>query len=199
MEGPTPASALIHAATMVAAGVYMVGSSLFPFRSCHDFAGSMWRGFGVTTSDCRRDHGLVPTILSACLRFRLSANLGFMMAALGCGGYVAGIFHLTTHAAFISTSLSLCRFVIHAVHTNDMWKMGGLAKKMPHHSHGLLIANVGHFWFSFFRRILFERKKSPFCRASSQSDYLCASRVRRFSHLFLYVPFLVSDVCRNSS
>lgn len=130
MEGPTPASALIHAATMVAAGVYMVARVFFMFEAS-PIAMNVVAWVGVTTAVFAASMGLVSEDIKRVLAFSTVSQLGFMMTALGCGGYEAGMFHLTTHAAFKALLFLCAGSVIHAVHTNDMWKMGGLKTAMP--------------------------------------------------------------------
>lgn len=130
MEGPTPASALIHAATMVAAGVYLVARVFFLFQAS-PVAMETVAWVGVTTAVVAASMGLVASDIKRVLAFSTVSQLGFMMTALGCGGYTAGVFHLTTHAAFKALLFLCAGSVIHAVHTNDMWKMGGLKTQMP--------------------------------------------------------------------
>lgn len=130
MEGPTPASALIHAATMVAAGVYMVARVFFLFEAA-PISLEVVAWVGVITAVVAASMGLVASDIKRVLAFSTVSQLGFMMAALGCGGYEAGVFHLTTHAAFKALLFLCAGSVIHAVHTNDMWKMGGLKTQMP--------------------------------------------------------------------
>ncbi len=129
MEGPTPVSALIHAATMVAAGVYLVARSYFLFEhgpiSLEVVA---WTG-GITAL-LAASMALVATDFKRVLAFSTVSQLGYMMLAMGVGGRTAGMFHLTTHA-FFKALLFLCAgSVIHATHTNDIREMGGLSKKM---------------------------------------------------------------------
>jgi NADH-quinone oxidoreductase subunit L len=130
MEGPTPASALIHAATMVAAGVYMVARVFFLFQAA-PISMETVAIVGAVTAVFAASMGLVSPDIKRVLAFSTVSQLGFMMAALGCGGYAAGMFHLTTHAAFKALLFLCAGSVIHAVHTNDMWQMGGLRTKMP--------------------------------------------------------------------
>jgi len=130
MEGPTPVSALIHAATMVAAGVYMVARLFFIFQMV-PFSLEVIGWVGVITAVVSASMGLVSSDIKRVLAFSTVSQLGFMMAGLGCGGYTAGMFHLTTHAAFKALLFLGAGSVIHAVHTNDIWKMGGLRTKMP--------------------------------------------------------------------
>ncbi len=130
MEGPTPVSALIHAATMVAAGVFMVARLFFLFEAS-PYALDVVAWIGVVTALVAASMGLVSSDIKRVLAFSTVSQLGFMMAGIGCGGYVGGMFHLTTHAAFKALLFLGAGSVIHAVHTNDIWKMGGLRTKMP--------------------------------------------------------------------
>ncbi|MBP3954539.1 NADH-quinone oxidoreductase subunit L [Gemmata sp. G18] len=129
MEGPTPVSALIHAATMVAAGVYLVGR-------CHPlFAPEVLLTIayiGAITLFISATIALVQTDIKRVLAYSTCSQLGFMMLALGVGGWVAGLLHLTTHA-FFKALLFLCSgSVIHGCHhEQDLRKMGGLKSKMP--------------------------------------------------------------------
>ncbi|MCD6386530.1 NADH-quinone oxidoreductase subunit L, partial [Candidatus Sumerlaeota bacterium] len=128
MEGPTPISALIHAATMVAAGVYLV-ARLFPVFSPEAllviaYIGGFTAFFAATIA-------LVQDDIKRVLAYSTVSQLGYMMLGLGVGSFVAGMFHLTTHATFKALLFLGSGSVIHAVHTNSMREMGGLAKKMP--------------------------------------------------------------------
>ncbi|MEK7859061.1 MAG: NADH-quinone oxidoreductase subunit L [Elusimicrobiota bacterium] len=130
MEGPTPVSALIHAATMVAAGVYLVGRMYFLFAvspTAMEFVA--WAG--AITAFMAATMAMVSYDIKRVLAFSTVSQLGFMMCALGAYGYTAGLFHLTTHAFFKALLFLGAGSVIHAVHTNDMRQMGGLSKKMP--------------------------------------------------------------------
>jgi len=136
MEGPTPVSALIHAATMVVAGVYLVARLMPAFAASGDalmvvaYVGAFTCAFaaliGITQDDIKR-----------VLAFSTLSQLGYMMLALGVAtmaeplGYTASMFHLFTHAFFKALLFLGAGAIIHAVHTNDIWEMGGLAKKMP--------------------------------------------------------------------
>ena len=97
MEGPTPVSALIHAATMVAPGVYLV-ATMFPLFSASTVAMQTVAIVGAFTAIFAASIGLVQTDIKRVLAYSTVSQLGYMMLALGSAGYVAGIFHLTTHA-----------------------------------------------------------------------------------------------------
>lgn len=130
MEGPTPVSALIHAATMVAAGVFMV-ARLFPIFSASPDAMLFIAYLGAFTALFSATIALVQNDIKRVLAYSTLSQLGYMMLALGSGGYVAGMFHLYTHA-FFKALLFLCAgSVIHSIHSNNIWDMGGLHKKMP--------------------------------------------------------------------
>ncbi len=128
MEGPTPVSALIHAATMVAAGVYLVGRCypLFTYEALLVIAYT-----GGITLFVAATIAIVMTDIKKVLAYSTVSQLGYMMLALGVGGWVAGLFHLMTHA-FFKALLFLCSgSVIYGCHhEQDMLKMGGLYPKM---------------------------------------------------------------------
>ncbi len=130
MEGPTPVSALIHAATMVAAGVYLVARTYFIFAAA-PAALFVVAIIGMTTLFLAATMGVAENDIKRVLAYSTISQLGYMMLALGVGGYAAGVFHLTTHAFFKALLFLTAGSVIHAVHTNDMWQMGGLIRRMP--------------------------------------------------------------------
>lgn len=129
MEGPTPVSALIHAATMVAAGVYLV-ASLFPLFTASETALMTVAVIGAFTAIFAASIGLVQTDIKRVLAYSTVSQLGYMMLALGSAGYVAGVFHLMTHAFFKALLFLAAGSVIHAVGKQDIEKMGGLWKKL---------------------------------------------------------------------
>ncbi|MEM4728741.1 MAG: NADH-quinone oxidoreductase subunit L [Thermoplasmata archaeon] len=129
MEGPTTVSALIHAATMVKAGVYLVARAFFLFEHAPDALLTVaWIG-GVTAL-MAATMAIVATDIKRVLAYSTISQLGYMMLALGVGGYSAAMFHLQNHA-FFKALLFLCAgSVIHAMETNDMRQMGGLGRRM---------------------------------------------------------------------
>jgi NADH-quinone oxidoreductase subunit L len=129
MEGPTPVSALIHAATMVAAGVYLV-ATMFPLFSASETAMMTVAIIGAFTAIFAASIGLVQKDIKRVLAFSTVSQLGYMMLALGSAGYVAGVFHLMTHAFFKALLFLAAGSVIHAVHTQNIDEMGGLWKKL---------------------------------------------------------------------
>jgi len=130
MEGPTPVSALIHAATMVAAGVYLV-ARLFPIFEAADNARLTIAMIGATTALMAALIALVVTDIKRVLAYSTISQLGYMMLAIGVGGYVAAIFHLLTHAYFKALLFLGSGSVNHSTNTFDMRKMGGLRRYMP--------------------------------------------------------------------
>jgi len=130
MEGPTPVSALLHAATMVAAGVYLVVRADPLFVQAHWVQGGMlW--VGTITAAFAALLGLVQTDIKRVLAYSTCSQLGFMVAALGAGSAFAGYFHLGTHAFFKALLFLGAGSVIHAVHSNELKDMGGLGRRMP--------------------------------------------------------------------
>ncbi|MFX3624871.1 MAG: NADH-quinone oxidoreductase subunit L [Ectobacillus sp.] len=129
MEGPTPVSALIHAATMVAAGVYLV-ATMFPLFEASETAMQTVAIVGAFTAIFAASIGLVQTDIKRVLAYSTVSQLGYMMLALGSAGYVAGVFHLMTHAFFKALLFLAAGSVIHAVHTQNIEEMGGLSSKM---------------------------------------------------------------------
>jgi NADH-quinone oxidoreductase subunit L len=131
MEGPTPVSALIHAATMVTAGVYMVARSHAIFLHS-PVAMSAVAGIGALTALFAATIGLVQTDIKKVLAYSTVSQLGYMFLALGVGAFSAGIFHLMTHAFFKGLLFLAAGSVIHAMGgEQDMRKMGGLRKQIP--------------------------------------------------------------------
>jgi len=130
MEGPSPVSALIHAATMVAAGVYLM-VRISPLLAHTPELASWVLGIGAFTALFAATMALVARDVKRILAFSTVSQLGYMMAAVGAAATTASFFHLTTHAFFKALLFLAAGSVIHAVHTNDIFEMGGLWKKMP--------------------------------------------------------------------
>ncbi|WP_332700389.1 NADH-quinone oxidoreductase subunit L [Devosia sp.] len=131
MEGPTPVSALIHAATMVTAGVFMV-ARLSPLFETSPFALTVVMVIGAITAFFAATVGLVQNDIKRVIAYSTCSQLGYMFVALGAGAYSAGIFHLFTHAFFKALLFLGAGAVIHAMHhEQDMRNMGGLRKKIP--------------------------------------------------------------------
>jgi len=130
MEGPTPVSALIHAATMVTAGVFLV-ARFFPIFHASDHAMMIVTIIGGITAIFAATMGLVSNDIKRVLAYSTVSQLGYMMLALGVGAYGPAIFHLFTHAFFKALLFLGSGSVNHATGTFDMRYMGGLRKKMP--------------------------------------------------------------------
>jgi NADH-quinone oxidoreductase subunit L len=130
MAGPTPVSALIHAATMVTAGVYMLARIYTLFSASHialqviGIIASITMLLAAVLACVQRD-------IKRVLAYSTVSQLGYMMAAMSVGAATAGVFHLWTHAFFKALLFLGSGSVIHAVHSNDMFEMGGLSKFMP--------------------------------------------------------------------
>ncbi|MFB6078227.1 MAG: NADH-quinone oxidoreductase subunit L [Halarchaeum sp.] len=131
MEGPTPVSALIHAATMVAAGVYLV-ARIYGFYAISPTALTVIALIGGFTALFAATMALVKREIKQVLAYSTISQYGYIMLGLGSGGYVAGVFHLLTHATFKALLFLGAGAVIIAMHHDeDMWKMGGLKARMP--------------------------------------------------------------------
>ena len=140
MEGPTPVSALIHAATMVVAGVYLVARMFPMYYFVEDgFALNVVAWVGAFSSLFAAIIAITQTDIKRVLAFSTMSQIGYMMLALGVSGYnghdglgyMASMFHLFTHAMFKALLFLGAGSVIHAVHTNNMLEMGGLRKYLP--------------------------------------------------------------------
>ncbi|WP_336325260.1 NADH-quinone oxidoreductase subunit L [Halovenus sp. HT40] len=130
MEGPTPVSALIHAATMVAAGVYLI-ARMYGFYALSPTALSIIALIGGFTAFFAATMALVKQELKQVLAYSTISQYGYMMLALGGGGYIAAVFHLTTHAIFKALLfLGAGAIIIAMHHEENMWEMGGLKDEM---------------------------------------------------------------------
>jgi len=130
MAGPTPVSALIHAATMVVAGVYLVARMYAVFHSSIAALNEV-AIIGAITMLIAALLALVQDDIKRVLAYSTISQLAYMIAALGVGGYTAGVFHIWTHAWFKALLFLGAGSIIHAVHSNNMSDMGGLKEKMP--------------------------------------------------------------------
>ena len=142
MAGPTPVSALIHAATMVTAGVYMVARMSALYAQAPE-AMAVIAAVGALTAIFAAIMGTAATDIKKVLAYSTVSQLGYMFAALGVGAYVAGIFHLMTHAFFKALLFLGAGSVIHGMNgEQDITKMGGLRKKMPRTYWTFLVATL---------------------------------------------------------
>ncbi|TDB39842.1 MAG: NADH-quinone oxidoreductase subunit L [Actinobacteria bacterium] len=130
MEGPTPVSALIHAATMVAAGVFLI-ARMWPLFEVSEAARAVVLWVGTFTALFAATIACVQSDIKKVLAYSTISQLGFMFAALGAGAWGAAMFHLVTHAAFKALLFLGSGSVIHGTGTQDIREMGGLARQMP--------------------------------------------------------------------
>ena len=150
MEGPTPVSALIHAATMVTAGVFML-ARLSPVFEYAPVALTVVVVIGATTAFFAATVGLVQNDIKRVIAYSTCSQLGYMFVALGVGNYGAGIFHLFTHAFFKALLFLGAGSVIHAMHhEQDMRHMGGLRKHIPITAAAMTIGTLALTGFPFF-------------------------------------------------
>jgi len=139
MEGPTPVSALIHAATMVTAGIYLVARS-WPLFDQSLIARDTIAVVGIFTAFMAATIGLVQRDIKRVLAYSTVSQLGYMCFALGVGAYIPALFHLMTHAMFKGLMFLGSGSVIHGIHEEqDLFKMGGLRKQMPITAYTFLI------------------------------------------------------------
>ena len=149
MEGPTPVSALIHAATMVTAGVFMV-ARLSPLFELAPDAKTFVIFIGATTAIFAATIGLVQNDIKRVIAYSTCSQLGYMFVAMGSGAYSIGMFHLFTHAFFKALLFLGCGSVILAMHhEQDMRKMGGLWRKIPFTYATMLIGTLALTGFPF--------------------------------------------------
>jgi NADH-quinone oxidoreductase subunit L len=142
MEGPTPVSALIHAATMVTAGVYLIARS-YPLYHMAPFTESVVIIIGACGALFAATCGLVNNDIKRVLAFSTMSQIAYMFVGVGSATYAAGIFHLTTHAYFKALLFMGAGAVMHALHDNvDIRRMGGLMRKMPFTFWTFLIATL---------------------------------------------------------
>ena len=150
MEGPTPISALIHAATMVTAGIFMV-SRMSPIFELSDTALSMILIVGATTAFFMGMIGIVQNDIKRVVAYSTLSQLGYMTVALGASAYSSAVFHLMTHAFFKALLFLAAGSVIIAMHhEQDIRKMGGLKKYMPITYWTSLIGSLALIGFPFF-------------------------------------------------
>jgi NADH-quinone oxidoreductase subunit L len=142
MAGPTPVSALIHAATMVVAGVYLVARMFLLFEG----AGAALDVVAIVASITMLLAAILALVqddIKRVLAYSTISQLAYMVAALGVGAYTAGVFHLFTHAMFKALLFLGAGSVIHGVHSNNMSDMGGLRRFMPHTFKTFVIGSLG--------------------------------------------------------
>jgi NADH-quinone oxidoreductase subunit L len=150
MEGPTPVSALIHAATMVTAGVFMV-ARLSPLFELAPNAQAVVMFFGATTAFFAATVGLVQNDIKRIVAYSTCSQLGYMFVAMGAGAYSVGMFHLFTHAFFKALLFLGSGSVIYAMHhEQDIRMMGGLWRKIPYTAFVMCIGTLALTGFPLF-------------------------------------------------
>ncbi|MBV8282770.1 MAG: NADH-quinone oxidoreductase subunit L, partial [Candidatus Eremiobacteraeota bacterium] len=178
MEGPTPVSALIHAATMVTAGVYLIARA-HPIFDNAPFAAEVVAVVGGVTAIFAATIGCVQYDIKRVLAYSTMSQIGYMILAVGVGAYAAGAFHFMTHAFFKALLFMAAGLVIHAIGgEQDIRKMGGLASKLPF-----------AFW-TFLIGAIAISGIFPFAGFFSTDDVLDA--VLTFHHPVLFVCVLVA-------
>ena len=196
MEGPTPVSALIHAATMVVAGVYLV-ARLFPVFHINEASLHVVTWVGAVSAFLAAVIACTQTDIKRVLAYSTMSQIGYMMFALGVSGYggenglgyTASMFHLFTHAFFKSLLFLCAGAVIHIVHSNEMKDMGGLRKLMPITNIAFLIACLAIAGIPPFAGF-FSKEEILMAAWRNQSRYLL-HRFNYFGHYrILYVPFI---------
>jgi NADH-quinone oxidoreductase subunit L len=192
MEGPTPVSALVHSATMVAAGVFLVGR-VYPIFTPEALL--VIASVGCITLFIAATIAVTAVDIKRVLAYSTISQLGFMMLALGLGGWLAGLFHLITHAFFKSLLFLCSGSVIHAVHTNDMREMGGLRKKMPITAFTMLIgclaiAGIGVPFLAGFSGF----HSKDLIVEQALSHWNSNSATTAFSWVFFWVPLFAAGL-----
>ncbi len=177
MEGPTPISALIHAATMVTAGIFMV-ARMSPLFELSETALSMVLIIGATTAFFMGLLGVVNNDIKRVIAYSTLSQLGYMTVALGASAYGAGIFHLMTHAFFKALLFLAAGSVIIAMHhEQDMRRMGGLKKYMPITYWTFLVGALALIGFpgtaGFFSKDLLIDAEHASHRVGSSYAYFC--------------------------
>ncbi len=179
MEGPTPISALIHAATMVTAGIFMV-ARLSPAFELSEVALSVVLIIGATTAFMMGLLGLIQNDIKRVVAYSTLSQLGYMIAAMGASAYAAGMFHVLTHAFFKALLFLAAGSVIIAMHhKQDIRDMGGLKKYMPITYAAMLIGSLALIGFPGFSGFF-----------SKDSILLALGESERFGHTYAYVLLL---------
>jgi NADH-ubiquinone oxidoreductase chain 5 len=149
MEGPTPVSALIHAATMVTAGVFLLARSSFIYEYSYNVLGYI-SIIGALTAFCASTIGLVQNDLKRVIAYSTCSQLGYMVFACGLSNYSVGVFHLSNHAFFKALLFLSAGSIIHAVNDEqDMRKMGGLKNLLPFTYTMVVIGSLALIGFPF--------------------------------------------------
>jgi len=194
MEGPTPVSALIHAATMVAAGVYLVART-FPIFEAGPLALTVVMAIGTFTALFAATMAMVSNDIKRVMAYSTISQLGYMMLALGVGARTAAVFHLMNHAFFKALLFLAAGSVIHALGTQDLRQMGGLKDRMKITSWTMLIAALSLSGFPLLTSG-FWSKDEIMAAAYTRGRIPGVRRrpVHRLPHRLLHVPRLVPSL-----
>ena len=200
MEGPTPISALIHAATMVTAGIFMV-ARMSPLFELSEAALSFVLVIGATTAFFMGLLGIVNNDIKRVVAYSTLSQLGYMTVALGVSAYSSGIFHLMTHAFFKALLFLAAGSVIVAMHhEQDMRKMGGLRKYLPITYWTCLVGSLALIGFPgtsgfFSKDLLIDAVALSHRTGAGLRLFLCVGR--GFHHRVVYLPHVLHDVPRH--
>ncbi len=202
MEGPTPVSALIHAATMVTAGVFMV-ARLSPLFELAPTAAAFVTFIGATTAIFAATVGLVQNDIKRIVAYSTCSQLGYMFVAMGVGAYSVGMFHLFTHAFFKALLFLGSGSVILAMHhEQDIRNMGGLWRKIPFTFGVMVVGTLALTGFPVLRRIFLQGRHHRGRRGRHQSDgELCLHHDgrRRGADVILFLAADLQDVPRRAA
>jgi len=194
MEGPTPVSALIHAATLVTAGLFLIIRCSVLFEEC-PIVLSIVTIMGALTAFFAASVGLVQNDLKKVIAYSTCSQLGFMMFACGLSHYSIALFHLANHALFKALLFLSAGCIIHGLlDEQDLRKMGGYIQILPVSYTMVLIGSLALVGFPFFNRILFKRCCIRGCFSFS---FFCGEfcaltwMYSRFLHIFLFFSFNV--------
>ena len=194
MEGPTPVSALIHAATMVTAGVYMIARSAVLYEIAD--TGQVVAWIGVLTAFFAATIALTQNDIKRILAYSTVSQLGYMFVGVGVGAYASGVFHLVTHAFFKGLMFLTAGSVMHAMANElDMRKMGGLKSKMPITHWTFLVGALAIAGFPFLSGFWSKDEISTQClgKFTLNLRYRISYSI---PHSLLYVPSHLRDVLR---
>ena len=202
MEGPTPVSALIHAATMVTAGVFMV-ARLSPLFELAPNAQTFVTFIGATTAIFAATVGLVQNDIKRIIAYSTCSQLGYMFVAMGVGAYSVGMFHLFTHAFFKALLFLGSGSVIHAMHhEQDIRHMGGLKDRIPVHLHRDDHRHAGADRLPAHRRLFLQGRHHRGGLRRQEPDgalRLRLHRRRRAADLVLFVAADLQDLPRRAA
>ena len=197
MEGPTPVSALIHAATMVTAGVYLLVRTEWLFALTPDVL-LIVAWIGAFTALLAAVLACVQDDIKRVLAYSTVSQLGYMMTAIGAGVAAAGFFHLLTHGLFKALLFLGAGSVIHAVGSNDLPHMGGLARRMPQTAIVFIVGTLSLAGIPSLRRVPVEGGDSRRRVGGRSSRSIRGADARGLPHGVLHVPRRVSRVLRSA-